>query len=408
MAKIPLSTGGNGLSVNFGTTGYFALGQSGLKSVATEASAQVTYYVGGTLSDIYTNIATNTVNGTSTLRVRINGINGTQVVSITASTTGEFVDATPSNTDTVAANDEVNYSLITGGSSGAMTLCAFICNFAATTNTTTKYTDCINVAQAVNSSRYWSLADADPSVNATENRANVELNTGNTTFKYLFVYVSANTASGVITVSLRDDGVSVISASVTASTTGIFTETATSVNPATNSLMTFLSSVATGGTSITYELISVEGTSTDGTTYAISGNANGTNTSTTALNFTFNGRGSSASTNESQIRDMLVAGDVSNTTIFISANTANGTSTYVLQDNSVSTAASISIGASATGLFEYTGAVVAFLSTGRPSYLLTRGGTGTVTSRTGGAMLTVATGGGSVYQVTRMMMGMGM
>src|SRR5690349_17266000 len=81
---------------------------------AAESNAQITRRVPGVESNLYIRVNTND-RGTSTLRFRINGGDGNQVVSITASTTGEFEDT--SNTDTIAAGDLTDYQ-ITGGAGG--------------------------------------------------------------------------------------------------------------------------------------------------------------------------------------------------------------------------------------------------------------------------------------------------
>lgn len=64
------------------------------------------------------NLRTNTVSAASTFRLRKNGANANQSVSITASTAGVFSDST--NVDIIASSDDINYQLVTGASGTSM------------------------------------------------------------------------------------------------------------------------------------------------------------------------------------------------------------------------------------------------------------------------------------------------
>lgn len=55
---------------------------------------------------------------TGTLRVRKNGANATQVISVTSNQTGQFEDTTHS--DSFISTDDINYSFVTGGSVGGV------------------------------------------------------------------------------------------------------------------------------------------------------------------------------------------------------------------------------------------------------------------------------------------------
>ena len=52
-------------------------------------------------------------------RVRKNGANATQFISVTSSQTGQFEDTT--NSDNFISTDDINYSFITGGTTGTFT-----------------------------------------------------------------------------------------------------------------------------------------------------------------------------------------------------------------------------------------------------------------------------------------------
>lgn len=91
-------------------TGYYAVAGGGTSTTETDQRADANFAF--TASNLYINVPTNTVTATSTLRLRINGVDGNQAASITASTTGIFEDA--SNTDAVVATDEINYQIVAG------------------------------------------------------------------------------------------------------------------------------------------------------------------------------------------------------------------------------------------------------------------------------------------------------
>lgn len=110
----PLPATGGGATQNFGLTRYEC--PSLLAATATEANTQVKLYQPKTLKNLGANLFTNTINGTTTVRMRKNASDVNPVVTIGSSTTGFFSDDA-STTDT-AANDLINFSVVTGGSSG--------------------------------------------------------------------------------------------------------------------------------------------------------------------------------------------------------------------------------------------------------------------------------------------------
>lgn len=73
-----------------------------------------------TLSGMWVYVIANTISATSFVRLRKNGADGNQSISITASTTGAFEDTT--NSDSITSSDYVNYSVVTGGTGTSITL----------------------------------------------------------------------------------------------------------------------------------------------------------------------------------------------------------------------------------------------------------------------------------------------
>ena len=101
------------------TTYYFSAGGS-LDSFATEAECSLEARFAQRLSKLAIYVSTNGNSSSSTFRLRINGANSTQVITIGAGVTGFLQDAT--HTDDVAAGDLIDYQLVTGAGGSDITL----------------------------------------------------------------------------------------------------------------------------------------------------------------------------------------------------------------------------------------------------------------------------------------------
>lgn len=109
----------SGTVVNQALTRYINLG--GYPTVnATETSASINLNTAGVLSKGCVNMRTNTVTATSTLRTRKNAANGNISISITASTTGQFLDG--SNSDVYSESDLLCWQLVAGTGGTSMSI----------------------------------------------------------------------------------------------------------------------------------------------------------------------------------------------------------------------------------------------------------------------------------------------
>ncbi len=393
MAKSALASSGIAANANFGTTYYVILGMSGITFETTEALTQITYRTAGTLSDIYAKVTGNSLSGgtgSSVIKIRINGADGTQSITIANAATGEFTDATPSNTDSVSVGDEVNYSFVTGGTSGAIAVRHFVTNFDPGSGVFVQYGVASPSPLSDGQTAYLGLSSQATNIATIESRAQAELNSGNVTFRNLFAYVSTNTINVDSSLDFRDDAASTISCVLTASTTGIFEETATGVTPATNSLVNFraIATGVAGSFALTIEIASIGATSSDTKYLSPTDDSNGTVTNTVVNYANVNGKGSTDSDKTLRQRSARIASDMSNMVVQISANTANGTSTVAIMVGGTDSVVSASIGATLTGFFEDTDSVTV-ASTDLINYSITRGGTGDLTSRSMCCMITL-------------------
>lgn len=101
-----------------GTTTYVPI--LGGQNVASETDAAHRVQVTGTLSRLSYCPVSNSLNGDTTLRLRINGGYGNQIVTIAAGVTGQIEDS--SGSDVVSAGDDIAIEIDTSASSsGAMT-----------------------------------------------------------------------------------------------------------------------------------------------------------------------------------------------------------------------------------------------------------------------------------------------
>ncbi|GAH77518.1 unnamed protein product, partial [marine sediment metagenome] len=102
---------------NFGLTQYSTV-LGGFELAAAEIDAQLLLRQASTLSNLRAYCSINTLDGASTLRLRINGANGNQVLNIGAGTTGDFEDIV--NTDAVVSGDRIAHCLTTAGTAGSL------------------------------------------------------------------------------------------------------------------------------------------------------------------------------------------------------------------------------------------------------------------------------------------------
>ena len=112
---------GSGLSFESsgGDTSY---GSIWTGSFSVEADAQNTFPRACTFQKMSCHVWVNDLTTASTWRFRVNAANGNRTITINSTTTGIFTDVT--NTDTIAANDEISWSFVAGGA-GTLLASAF-------------------------------------------------------------------------------------------------------------------------------------------------------------------------------------------------------------------------------------------------------------------------------------------
>lgn len=130
-----LGIAGNASTVNANLTRYIpAIGDSNPDPTESNRKSLAQLAFTGSLAECY--ISANTVSAASTLNFRKNSANGNQSVSITASTTGWFVDSI--NTDSVATTDYIDFQIVTGATGTSLTVnaIAMLATISSSTNVT--------------------------------------------------------------------------------------------------------------------------------------------------------------------------------------------------------------------------------------------------------------------------------
>ena len=106
--------GSSDITLSPSVTEYYVVGGANIEATTTEAEAQQTARNPFTLSNLTVSVRTNTLTGATptTVKLRINGADSTQVVSIASAATGFLVDTT--HTDIVGPTDTIDFQVITG------------------------------------------------------------------------------------------------------------------------------------------------------------------------------------------------------------------------------------------------------------------------------------------------------
>ena len=227
----------------------------------TESDVQYTIRRATTYSNLRVFLQSNSVNADSSWRLRIDtgggAANGNQVATLTASTTGAFEDTT--NSDAVAASDEINYSLVTGGTSGSM-----VPSLAQMKHTSTgremAAAQPIGVSQT---SDVYYVAESNGTTTSTETDSQIAARAA-FTGKNLFVNVKTHGLTGGVDIFLRKNTAnSALTVNIPQSTTGLFEDTTNQVSIAVTDLYNYFLDKGAGAGAITPTIIGMEQAPTD-------------------------------------------------------------------------------------------------------------------------------------------------
>lgn len=255
----------------------------------------------GTLKKLNGYVVTNGRITTCNLRTKINAANGNQDISLTASTTGFFEDA--SNTDVIASGDYANFEVNTQTGGGSLVISIMAVEFE-TTNAQTivafnGYDGGASVDHGVTNYGYLSGS----SITSTEANAKIKLQVTALLSKLVF-RTNFNSCDGASTVAVRQNtSTSVVTTSVTASTTGEFTDVTHSFTIAATDYINyiFIGGGASGTMSVDATTLLIDTTSgtTSSTTITTSSSTSTTTTSSSTSRTTTSTTSTSSSTSSS-------------------------------------------------------------------------------------------------------------
>lgn len=241
-------------------TYYLPLKQGGLVRRTGENEMKVPVNYNGTLSDLSCHIPSNSRATTSTLRSRINGSNGTQVISITAGATGFFRDIT--NSDIISAGDVINASFTNGTGSQTLSIVSVSAAFLADSGHVWIggwHQSGIDPTFSSNSNTtYMPLLGGSATIGFdTADIRNRELVRAEATMTSLQAYVLANTRTTTCTIRPYINGSAAnITLSIPGATTGTFQDLVNSDNYNSGDEVNAALSTLAGGGDITVSGIS--------------------------------------------------------------------------------------------------------------------------------------------------------
>lgn len=317
----------------------------------TEANTKLRIRYAGTASKLSTRIEANTVTATSTIRFRKNGANGNQVLTIGSSTTGVFSDTT--NTDSVAAGDDINYQVVTGatGTSLSYAVINFIFEPTSSSVTVTLFESGIFSSFTTASTTTYAPFNGNTTFNATESNSRKRVKKAGT-FKFFQVNVASNARTTTTTFRLRKNGANGNQTVAYGSgASGQVEDTTNSDTAVADNDFNYSMQTGTGTQSIVVNHIAVSFESTSSITFLTAQSLATANQSTNTYFGTLGGRWVTPQTSETRyLVPYYINGTVSDFTMEVTANTST-TCTATLRINQTDTSLTISVGSGATGWF---------------------------------------------------------
>jgi hypothetical protein len=375
MAKVLNISSRNNFSVAASTTNYYYISPQFLNGGDTvESTINTKVRSAGVHSLLYMNILSNN-RGASTFRFRKNSANGNMVLSVGASTTGEFEDVI--NTDSVVAGDDVCYQVVTGAGGTNFTFQIVSTLFRPNVGTVVSHASAPGGFSTASTTVYSSIG-SQSQWNATEADRQWKSKAAGT-LRNFFTYIGVNARTTSSTIGNRVAGANgSMSVSIPASTTGAFEDTTNTDTVSVNNMLGFYLTTGTGTGGINSGNVRMEFFNYTNQFQFIScpASTSTVNASVTTY-FPMAGR-TEQETTESEIKtDANIPMRISNLQCYLNANTVSATSTLRLRKNTANGNNAVSITASTTGWFEDTTNIDEIASTDEINYQLVTGGTGT-------------------------------
>ena len=382
MSKTILTTGGIPTATTANTNQYWPLAVTSIESPVTspEANKQILYRTPGTLSKLYVKVTANTINGTSTVNVRKNGVGAGLSLTIGPNATGVFENTT--NTVSVAAGDRLNYQTVPGAATGTMSISILSVLFEATntTDTVSRLTTCgtaLNYTTA-SASRYNVIAGNQGSANGSEIAVKCKIRKP-ATGKNLGVYISANARTNDTLVRTRKNAVNgACLITIGAGQTGWFEDTTNTDTLAVDDDYDVVVVTGTGTEAMTLQSTSLDLVTTSGYAQTLNARTAGFTVNAATTQYFPIGGGTNAGIAEiSAQQKTRMPSQYSELIVHIPTNTVTADSTVKVRKNGTDTSITTTIPASGTGYFSDSANTETFTDTDDISLQLITGATGT-------------------------------
>lgn len=368
MATVLLASSAATSAITSAGTFYLAIGDGYAYRSSTEAYLQTTIPSAGTLSNLGLNVVANTWVSSPTVdavfALRINGALGNEQISIADGQTGFFEDT---DSDAVAANDEVGARFVLPAGSGSFSMVPTWVLWSHTGGTgfwaTTTYTnDACSVDSQTTYHPVGGYRGAWGTTNTTRSNAQIEVNDSYTVTQ-LGCYVSANSRTTNTVLSFENNGsVGDLSITIAAGVTGLLADTTGSVSLVTGDLINYVFITgASDGNQIRVTNFNSYYTNANSKWFFVS--ATGTSSITSQNKATtawcpVGGTGIFDSVSEDIWEtETPIAFTASNLWINVTTNTVAGASTVSLNQNGDPTALIITVPGDTTGIYEDTDSV---------------------------------------------------
>lgn len=360
-------------TVNFNVVGQ---GCAFAGTPTTESLSQMVWRVDGVMTNLYMRVSSND-RGTSTLVSRLNGSDGGMSVSITAATTGEFEDA--SGSDTIAPGD-LYCSQITTGAGGTSFISRITGTlFEATSDTVTMLmTGDGGIFATAGATAYSIFGGSSGAPQTTEAVAQSSFRTGGVLSDFqVNIRVNARTTTSTARVRINGgNGNQVIS--VGAGVTGSLEDNTNTDTVASGDEVNQSITLGTGTGNFRYFTTGVLFTTTNNKTQILSGRTPGVAYVVGTTYFPTLGAIRVIDTTEADVRYEVNQGfTASNYSAYISVNGSSATSTITLRKNGADGNQTLSIGSGVTGFFEDTSNTDVFTATDEINHSIVVGAGGT-------------------------------
>jgi hypothetical protein len=385
-----------------GVTTYLAIGSGALIAENIESLAQIPYYYSGTMSKLWVNIPINSLTSISTCTMRINGMNGNEVVKIGAGATGTFTDNT--HTDTIPFNALVDAQCAIGKTGTSFRIQGVMTQFvpdipvyamkwmAGTwpipftgTGQTNGFADFYEVPIGLqgNGAGQWA--------NQTESNVYYLMHSSGT-FLNMTINVSSNTRSVTIPFNFRKNGVNQMTINVVANSTGIYTDAVDSVHVVAGDTVTYSIGTSAGsdGNLIASTYLSTDFIS-DSNAIELGEGFSGGHQNSAGGNQQMPYMSCNSWGGNEYLTPAYAAGTIGNQSVYVLSNTLSGTSVFNLNKNGTALNGNITIPVGVSGTVKGTGSDSISVGDLIDYTQVAQAGTGSANFATFGSVLTTTT-----------------